>query len=173
MKQITFYILVPLLLLSTAYVNAQEIMDKSPANTPEEFEKQYQRNILKSRINGVYIPKDIDDAIIQLEKLSPIKSLEKFKNAPEDIVAQKLHFGIGRWMIVNWNFYGGSRIEYFLKNMGVGHPDYMADFLIVCFHRHLNGKDLGTKVLSEMYKKKSLEELNKRRVVIDTIKVKK
>lgn len=166
-------IIIPILLviLSTG-LKAQIKNEESLPSTPEEFEKQYKRNIKKSIINGVYIPSDVNDAMRELKKLSPPESLEKFKNAPEDIVARKLHFGLGRWIIYNWNFYYGSRLEHYLKGLGVEHPDDMADFLIISFHRYLNGKDLKTKELAEEFHKKRLEIIKKNRKVIDTIKIK-
>ncbi len=148
--------------------------DKSPASTKEEIKNEMKRNRRKSRINGVYIPKDIDDAIVQLKKLSSDKSLTKFINADEKIVAKKLHFGIGRWMIVNWNFYGGSRFEKVLRDLGLGHPDDMADFMIIVFHRYLNNKDLDSQVLADEFRKKRLEIYKKKkRKVIGVIKKKK
>ena len=169
MKFILLFISIMFSLPSIAQIENKE----SLPSTPEELEKEYNRNIKKSIINGVYIPYDIEDAMKELEKKSPPKSLEKFKKAPEDIVAKKLHFGLGRWMVYNWNFYYGSRLERYLKNLGIEHPDDMADFLIICFHRHLNGKDLGIKELAEKFHKKRLEIIEKKRQVIDTIKVKK
>lgn len=170
MKQIISIILFSTI-FSSVSIQAQETKEPSPSNTAKEYEKQYERNIRKSRINGVYIPKDLNDAIEELIKLSPPESLNKFKTVSEDVVAQKLHFGLGRWMIVNWNFYDGSRLSHYLKSIGVGHPDDMADFLIVSLHRHLNDKDLKTEELAAKIKKKNIEEVKKRRKVIDTIKV--
>jgi hypothetical protein len=110
-----------------------------PPATRDQIDSLYQVNITKTRINGVYIPSDADDAYEEFVHLSPVRSIEQFKAAPEEQVARKLHFGIGRWMIVNWNFYEGSRLSHYLRNLGLMHPDDMADFLIVYFHRKLNG----------------------------------
>lgn len=106
------------------------------------FNLQYKKNIKKERLNGVYIPRDMEDAFIELERLSDPAGTQKFRNAPEEVVERKLHFGLGKWMIVNWNFYDGSRFSHYLKEMGVSHPDDMAQFTIVSWHRHLNGKEL-------------------------------
>ncbi len=171
MKHKLIIIQILLVIFSTG-LNAQIKNEESLPSTPEEIEKQYKRNIKKSIINGVYIPFDVNDAMKELKKLSPSESLDKFKNAPEDIVAKKLHFGLGRWMIYNWNFYYGSRLEHYLKGLGVEHPDDMADFLIVSFHRYLNGKDLNSKELAEKFHKKRLEIIKKNREVIDTIRIK-
>lgn len=106
-----------------------------------KFNKKYLENIQKSRINGVYIPRDMDDACKELTELSSEESIEKFKNAEEMMVVQKLHFGLGRWMIYNWNFYDGSRFSHYLKEKGLSHPDDMAKFVMICYHRMLNEKD--------------------------------
>ena len=46
-------------------------------------------------------------------------------------------------MIVNWGFYEGSRLSHFLRGAGLQHPDDMARVILVCFHRHLNQKELN------------------------------
>ncbi len=152
---------------------AQENDEKTPPDTKAEIEKEYQRNIKKPVINGVYIPVDVEDAMKELEKLSPAQSLEKFKNAPENTVAEKLHFGLGRWMIYNWNFYYGSRLEYYLKKLGISHPDDMADFLIISFHRYLNKKPLDSLNLAKIFHDKRMKIFKEQKEVIDTIKVRK
>lgn len=91
---------------------------------------------------GVYIPKDLDDAFKELSDLSSPESLQKFKLSDEMTAAKKLHFGLGRWIIYNWNFYEGSRFSHYLKQKGLSHPDDMAKFVMICFHRHLNNKPL-------------------------------
>jgi len=172
MKKIQLIFVLAFLFIGINTIFAQKQKNESPYRNEAEYEKQYNRNIRKSRINGVYIPKDINDAIVQLKKLSSSSSLAKFKNAPENKVAKKLHFGIGNWMIVNWNFYEGSRFSDYLKKMGVGHPDDMADFMIVTFHRYLNNKELNSKKLATKFKTNRKLELEKSRKVLKTIKVK-
>ena len=129
-----------------------------PLNKREEMDNQYEKNIRKSRINGVYIPKDIDDAFQEFLQLSPEESLEQFRNAAEESVVSKLHFGIGRWMIVNWSFYEGSRLSHQLRELGLLHPDDMADFLIIVFHRKLNERDLDIDGLVGKFSAKRAKE---------------
>lgn len=142
----------------------QLISQDGPPDTRTEIDSIYEINITKTRINGVYIPKDIDDAFEEFIHLSPPTSIEKFRETPEDIVARKLHFGIGRWMIVNWNFYEGSRLSHHLRNLGIMHPDDMADLLIIVFHRKTNGKEVNLgQLLEELVdqRKKKNAELEK------------
>ena len=106
------------------------------------YEETYKRNIKKSRIGGVYIPKDIHEAIQELDDLSPDAAKVKFTNAPEEVIATKLHFGLGRWISVFWNFEEGSRYVEYLRNLGITDPNHMIQFTIVSYHRYKNGRDL-------------------------------
>ncbi|MEE9372677.1 MAG: DUF6794 domain-containing protein [Saprospiraceae bacterium] len=108
----------------------------------KEYEKQYDINIQKEFINDVYIPIDFAEAFAELKRLASEEALLKFKNAKEDIIRRKLHFGIGRWISVNWNYEGGSRFSHQMKQMGVTFPDDMVEMTIVSFHRHLNDTKL-------------------------------
>lgn len=128
---------------STLSMQAQEF-----PNTEAEFKATYKKNIKKSRINGVYIPKDMDDAFGELDNLSTKESKMKFRSGTEDVVADKLQRAIGQWMIVNWNFYEGSRMSHYIKGVGVTHPEDMAEFMIRSYHRHLNKVPLETKELA-------------------------
>ncbi len=135
-------------------VNAQD-----PIADEETFEQRYSRNIKKSRINGVYIPKDLDEAMDEIEALSSEEAIAKFKSGEESLVSRRLHFGLGRWMIYNWNFYEGSRFSHYCKELGIAHPDDMARFVIVSLHRELNGKDLNIDGQVRQFQ----EERNKKR----------
>lgn len=107
-----------------------------------DFAQQYSRNIKKEYINQIYIPKTVEEACKELEHLSPAESIAKFRSAEEDLVAKRLHFGLGRWIMVKWNFEEGSRYSHLLRQKGITHPDDMIDFTIRSFHKYLNGKDL-------------------------------
>lgn len=114
----------------------------------------YKVNITKSRINGVYIPRDLSEVYQELKDLSTPEATLKFQMGEEDVVARKLFFGIGRWMKVNWNLEQGSRISKVLKDQGILRVDDMVDALIRLYHRHLNDKAPDIDGLAEMYEKK-------------------
>lgn len=132
--------------------------------TPEEYDSVYNINIRLSKINGVYIPRDLQDAHARIIELSPPESIEKFRMGEEVEVSRKLHFGLGRWMIVNWNFYEGSRFSHLLKSKGLLHPDDMAQFVLRTLHRNLNNKTLDKeKIIAELAtkRKEEIEEVYK------------
>ena len=147
------------------------------ADSEERFDSLYAVRIQMEEIDGVYIPYDLEDAIAELKRLSPPEDLEKFKEAPEDLVAEKLHFGLGRWTIYNWGFYQGSRLSHYLKQIGLEHPDDMAKFLIISLHRDLNDSPMNSDELVKQFRDKREAERMAREagkeVIIDEKRPKK
>ena len=124
----------------------------------------FQANVKKTRIDGVYIPKNLEEAFDELSSLSTSEAQLKFKNAQEEVVAKKLHFGLGKWMRVNWNFDQGSRIVKVLRDYGLYHPDDQVNFMLRSYHRHLNGRDqeIESRVKEYIEKRKAQIEAAKR-----------
>lgn len=140
-----------------------------PPNNETEFEQQYQERITKDRLYGVYIPKNLDDALSQLDKLISPENKIKVKNLPEDSVCIYLHAKLGQWIIINWGFYGGSRLSNYLRSAGVTYPDDMADLIMVAFHKRLNNQPVVVKDLALQFRekrKKEWEEEQKKREVL-------
>ena len=159
-----------LIVLAGVIMNAGLLPAQSIRSTEEaEFDSTYAARIKMEEINDVYIPKDLDDAFSELERLSSPEDLEKFRNAPEDVARSKLFFGLGKWMIVNWGFYEGSRLSDYLRQAGLQHPDDMARVILVCFQRHLNGQPLKFEEEVAYYKafreKERLERESKKEVI--------
>lgn len=143
----------------------------------EALPKQnYEKNIKKEFINDIYIPKDLDEAFQELIRLSKKEGIQKFKNAKEEVVAKKLHFGLGRWIMEKWNIYDGSRYSHYLRQQGLSYPDDMARFTIISFHRHLNGKDLEVasriKVVKEKRDKEYKDKLGEMKLIKEIIEEK-
>lgn len=150
--------------------------DEGPANTESEYQKQYNERITKDRLNGVYIPKNLDEAMTELDKRISVDSRGKMKEIPEDSVCQVLHFRLGEWIMLNWGFYGGSRLSHYLRSAGVTFPDDMADFLILAYHRRLNDKPVGVKELvaefREKRKQEHLDEIKNGQVIHEEVRKK-
>lgn len=134
-------------------------------DTEEEILRIYKDRITQERINDVYIPKDLPDAMLELDKLTDAKKARELLQASEDTVASKLHFSLGRWMQIHWGLGEGSRLMEHLKSKGLSFPDDMMDLLIRCWYRHLKGQDLNEEILIQGYiqhrKKEHLERLRK------------
>ncbi len=126
----------------------------TPPGNEAQFQKQYEERIKKERLNGVYIPKNLDDACAQLTRLTSEEARAGFKKLPEDSVTMYLHRTLGQWMILNWSFYEGSRLSHYLRSAGVTYPDDMADFLILAWHRNLTGQAIELRTLVKFFKEK-------------------
>ncbi len=146
-----------------------------PAGTEEEFQKDYEERIKKERLMGRYIPKDMNDAFAVINTMIEDKDKDKFKNLNEQDALRKLYFSFHRWIIVNWGFEGGSRFSHYLKNIGLSHPEDMATFVVITYHRKLNNKDLGVKDLAIKLKedRKKLYETTRKRTTISEEIIKK
>ncbi len=144
--------LVFVLVLSFSFHN---LFSQNVQDIKRQKDSIYQSNVKKSYLHNVYIPKDLNEAFLELKSLSSKESLQKYVSVPEEVVAKKLFYGVGRWMRFNWAFDEGSRFSKYLVDKGLRYPDDMVFFMLRSFHRHLLNKPLQTEEL--------ILELNKRR----------
>ncbi len=133
-----------------------------PADTEEEFQRRYQERIKKDQLNGVYIPKNLDEAIAELYKWTDESQRQRIRALPEDSVCMRLHSKLGQRMIFDWSFYEGSRLSHYLRSAGVTYPDDMADFLLLAFHRRLNNRPIEVRQLATYFKDKRKKEWQER-----------
>lgn len=159
-----------LAMFSTVSAQKEDDPAQKVATSEASFQKQYERNIKKSRINGVYIPLDLEEAFTELNSLSEGEGVLKFKSAPEELIARKLHFGLGRWISVNWNLEEGSRYEHYLRALGLSKVDDMIQFTIVSWHRNLLGKELEIEERVATYQAKLKAEIEARKANSTLIK---
>lgn len=137
-------------------------------SSEKAIQEEYNRRIVKEKINGVYIPRNLDDVFLTLDKMVDGESKTKVKDLPESRADSVLLPRLGLWMKLNWSFYDGSRLSHYLRSAGVSFPDDQASFLILAWHRHLNGKPVEIKELATFFKSKRAAEFEteKRKGVI-------
>ena len=143
------------------------------AQTPEEFQANYNKRIKLEMINGVYIPADLEDAFTELTRLSDPNGLKEFKTSPEDSIRRKLHFGLGRWILINWGLEEGSRFSHHMKGRGVSLPDDIVEVTIITWHRKLNNKPLGFEQEVALIEKRKAAEKAKRDAQKEVIVIEK
>lgn len=129
-----------------------------PAANKAAFEKNYQERIKQAYLNGQYIPQDLTDAFLELNKLMDAESKAAFKNVPEEEAVHKLYFSLGRWITENWGFYAGSRLSHYIRELGITFPEDMAAFIIVSYHRNLNRQELKVKEQVAFYQETRRKE---------------
>ena len=148
--------------------------ETQPPLTKSEFERNYAWRIEQSQIAGQYIPKDLPDAIEELNKLTDQASREKFKILNEFDAEHKMYFSLVRWVCTNWGFYEGSRMSHYLKEVGISYPEDQAVSIILAWHRSLNKKEINFKQIRdrmvEKRQKEREERLKNAKVIKEEIK---
>lgn len=103
--------------------------------------EDYKKRIAKDSINGLYIPKNLEECFFELNKLldpKDIEAIKKFKNRNETIL---YHHGFGTWLRNNWGLWLGSRLQQYLIEKGLKHPDNMSATILEFYYDWLNGKN--------------------------------
>lgn len=106
----------------------------------EKEEERLQRlwRIKQDTLDGVYIPKDLEDCFRELDKLLTENNKEEFrKNSPISY-----HMGLGRNLRNRWGLWTSSRLQEYFLDLGVTHPDDMSGIILDSYYRYLNGKDI-------------------------------
>ncbi|MCH2043788.1 MAG: GTP cyclohydrolase [Saprospiraceae bacterium] len=114
----------------------------------EIYRKQdsiYNWRIHQSRLDGRYIPKDLNDCFRELDKLMDEDTQAEFMAFSDEEVDSKTHRTLGKWIEVNWSLVEGSRLSSYFNKMRVPHYDYMIGIIIQSYHRKLHGRDIKLK----------------------------
>lgn len=133
------------------YLNGQEIdLEKQNERFTERRkirkEEQDKRNeeyalrLKMDTINGVYIPKDIEDCCVQLDKIISEEDKEYIKGLPKKKDTIDLHFSLGMWIRNNWGLWGGSRLQIYFLKKDINHPDDMSSKILEAYYDWLNKK---------------------------------
>lgn len=104
---------------------------------------RYLSKLDKDSLNGVYIPKDINECMTELDRLMDQKSKDDFTKQEESkAVSLAYRPGPGLWMRNNWGLWGGSRLQKYFFDKGVKDPEGISWIILTCYHRYRNGKPL-------------------------------
>ncbi len=122
-------------------INEKEIINKF-IRKRKELEEKDKIKYVTDTINGVYIPKNLEDCFSQINSFWNDSTKIQVKNWEEKEFAGKVHFGFGMWMRNNWQLWGGSRLSKYFNDLGVHHPDDMSGIILDSYHRYLNNKEI-------------------------------
>ncbi len=138
------------------------VQAQKDSTSESTIEDMYAWRLRQSVLYGTYIPKDVNEVIMELNKKIDAPSKAKFAAVSEDTAATKLFFSLGSWMTRNWCLYEGSRLSKYMQDLGIHQPEHMAKFFIILYHRSLTKKPLDVKALIERFHQKEEEEKRKR-----------
>jgi hypothetical protein len=135
--------------------------NEEPRKDPEA--DKYEWRIRQQTLHGTYIPKDLNEVLLELNKKMDDKAKHSFKSVPEEEAPRKFFFSFGRWMTHNWGLYEGSRLSKYFQDREIHHPDDMVELMIIACHRSMNQKPLDMKALIQKYQEKSAARRKKNR----------
>lgn len=104
---------------------------------------EYKRRLVADTIDGIYIPRNLQECFNVLDTLLYTKDRLTIRAQFSRKEMSKFHFGLGLWMRNNWGLWGGSRLNTYMKQRGVYHPDDMSGTILEFYYDHLHSVDSG------------------------------
>lgn len=120
----------------------------------DSYQKMIERlkfNQTADSINGIYIPKDLEDCFSQLNSFWNDSVKLSIKTMKEDEFVAESHFGIGMWMRNNWGLWSSSRLSSYFSDLYVFHPDDMSGIILRSYHRKLNNREIKLEEQIRLY----------------------
>ena len=104
------------------------VISESDENSEEIFKKY-------EYIEGVYIPKNLDETYTELSKLLKRKNKNKLLKSDESEFLTSQHFGLGKYIRNEWGLWKLSRLYLWFKDKGVTHPDDISAIILKYYFR--------------------------------------
>ena len=101
--------------LKNGKINDKEILNKFSLKQKNAEEKD-KIKFTTDTINGIYIPKDLEECFVQINSFWNDSTKIQVKNWEEKEFAGKVHLGFGMWMTNNWRLCGGSRLSKYFND---------------------------------------------------------
>ena len=102
-------------------------------------------------IEGVYIPKDLEEVWAVLEKKLSVEDRQRLKDITEDDMIS-FHFSRGMGIRNSWGLWRGSRLSKYFNDLGIHHPDDMSGIILKTFWCHINNKPIRLEERIAFYK---------------------
>lgn len=116
--------------------------------------RAYEQRTKLTRIDGKYIPRDLNDAMREMEKLMDPEAKTKFMAFTEEEARTKTHFSLGKYLNVRWSLQEGSRLSAWFKLNKIYNHDDMIDCIIVSYHRKIHDNPPEFEALATYYYQK-------------------
>ncbi|OFY93920.1 MAG: hypothetical protein A3K10_05485 [Bacteroidetes bacterium RIFCSPLOWO2_12_FULL_31_6] len=107
------------------------IISESDENSLDAF-KNYEY------IDGVYIPKNLDDSFTELNKLIKRKDRNNLLKNKENEFLTSQHFALGKYIRNEWGLWKASRLYLWFKEKEITHPDDISSIILKYYYRKNN-----------------------------------
>lgn len=121
---------------------------KPSARVAREEKRQEEREIRAERekrltletINGVYIPKNLGECFVELDKLLTEIDKKEMLALTKRAEMIRYHHGLGTWIRNNWGLWGGSRLQKYFTDRKITHPDAMSSVVLDHYYDWIHGR---------------------------------
>ena len=86
-----------------------------------------------------YIPKDLGDCLVRLDKTLKKKEKEEIKSLPDRDDMFMYHFSLGAYLRNKWKLWDDSVLRSYFLERYIFHADDMSTIILVHYHDWLNG----------------------------------
>ncbi len=86
-------------------------------------------------------PKNLNEAIIQLDKVYTVKNKKEIYDMTESEYITKSQFSTGLWIRYNWGLSQGTKLSMYFNDLGIYHPNDMTAIIVHSYYRHLHNQD--------------------------------
>lgn len=121
------------------------LMNKSDALAQKErkqeiidLRKEYERRQTLDTIDGVFIPKNLEECFTELNKMFTEKEIQEVRQLNSRNDVDEYHFPLGTWLRNDWGLWGGSRLGAYMKKRGVNNPEFMSSLILEFYYDWLN-----------------------------------
>jgi len=97
--------------------------------------------IFGQEVNKDYKPKNLDEAITQLDILFPDSTKQKISRMEEREFLGSAHMSTGMWIRNNWHLWKGGELSKYFNGLGIFHPDDMSGIILCSYYRHIKNQD--------------------------------
>ncbi len=88
-----------------------------------------------------YKPVNLDEAVLQLDKILHDTTKQKILAMTEDQFIASSHMDLGMSIRNNWGLWKGGQLSKYFNSIGIYHPDDMSGIILTSYYRQLHGQD--------------------------------
>ena len=130
------------------YIDDEYFYFRKPDNAVARQEKrqelikqreQISKNLAAEKIGDVYIPKNLEECFIELDRNLTEIDKKEMMDLPNRDEMIKYHRGLGMWIRNNWGLWGGSRLQAYFTSRGIRHPEDMSSVVLFYYYDWLKG----------------------------------
>ena len=111
-------------------------------------------SLFANRINRKHSPKNLNEAIMQLDKVYSDKNKREIYDMTESEYTTESRFSIGLWVRYHWGLSQGNKLSKYFNELGIYHPNDMSAIIIHCYYRHLHHQDFELNKLIRYYQER-------------------